>query len=90
MDIICNHPINWFSAIGIILDFIGVLLLFKYGLPSPIKLESEGLEAESYKDDELEDIRTENRKIRRRAYTGLLLVAIGFAFQLTGVFLKTT
>ncbi len=28
---------NWFSSIGLVLDIIGVLLLFKYGLPSKVQ-----------------------------------------------------
>ena len=29
--------INWFSSVGLLLDIFGVVLLFKYGLPSETK-----------------------------------------------------
>ncbi len=73
---------NLISSIGLILDMIGVLLLFKYGLPSKIS-EGEGLTI-----DESEEAETKRNKINAnikwRAYIGLALILMGFVLQLIG------
>lgn len=73
---------NIINSIGLGFDIIGVLILFKYGLPSKIHtppkllLES-GLTAEEIK---------ENKKIWCWAYSGLFSLILGFIFQLISNF----
>ncbi len=74
---------NLISSIGLIADIIGVLLLFKYGLPSMLKENGGGLLLEEDAAEEKIRINT-NDKIKRRAYFGLTLILIGFLLQLIG------
>jgi len=73
---------NYFSTFGLILDIFGVLLLFRYGLPSKvntgdtISIES-GTENRRLREKE-------NKKIFRWAYFGLSLILCGFILQLIG------
>lgn len=67
---------------GLVLDIIGVLLLFQYGLPSKYK-EEDVLSLGSSSEEEIERAKY-NRKIKIGAYTGLSLILIGFIFQLIG------
>jgi hypothetical protein len=77
-----NCP-NIINNIGLGFDIIGVLILFKYGLPSrintPPKLLLEGGLTE--KENE------ENKKIWRWAYSGLISLILGFIFQLISNFI---
>jgi hypothetical protein len=76
------EKINWFSTIGLILDIIGVLMLFKYGLPSKISDgDTLGIE-ESKEEEELRN--NKNKYIIKMAYFGLSFILIGFVFQLIG------
>jgi len=76
------EKINLFSTIGLILDIIGVLMLFKYGLPSKVS-EGTGRITEESKINE--DIRNKkNKHIVIMAYLGLTFILIGFIFQLMG------
>lgn len=68
---------NYLNATGLIIDMIGVLILFKYGLPSemnlPPKIELEqGLTIKEKK---------QNKTIKRRSKIGLSCLIIGFLFQ---------
>jgi hypothetical protein len=89
MNIVCNHPINFFSALGLLLDFIGVLILFKYGLPSKIKTLDNCLDAGDLTDAEKEQILLMNRKITIWAKWGLGMIILGFALQFAGVIFRT-
>lgn len=74
--------INWWSTIGLCLDIWGVLLLFKFGLPSKIVEEEYRVVGEA---EDLKLIReAKNEHIRKMANRGLRLVIAGFAFQLIG------
>ena len=76
----CSTILN---STGLLLDILGVLILFKFGLPSkvhtPSKLLLEGDITEKQKND--------NKKTEKWAYSGLLLLIIGFALQLASNFL---
>lgn len=74
------------SQWGLIIDLIGVLLLFEYGLPSKIKdEEGEGLSIGA-DEQEVENIRRHNIKIKRGAYAGLACILAGFLLQFIGSF----
>jgi hypothetical protein len=74
----------WFSVAGLFLDIIGALLLFEYGLPSKVKEEAGDFIVDGVTDQELQDIRKYNSKIRFRAKLGLGLLIAGFVLQLIG------
>ncbi len=78
---------NIFSSIGLIADILGVLFLFKYGLPSKIKEHGGSILLEENSETEKERIKY-NNKIERRAYYGLILLIIGFILQLIGTNIK--
>jgi hypothetical protein len=71
-----------FSIIGLILDIIGVLMLFRYGLPSEIEIGDIIIANEST-DSELKR-GNKNRRIKKLAYIGLSFILLGFIFQLLG------
>ena len=88
----CSQMIN---TIGLILDIIGAIVLFFYSRPQPSFEEGMGLGLEEA--TVLSDGRTvaehneEVRRIRdkhiRRSRIGMLILAIGFAFQLWATWL---
>jgi hypothetical protein len=74
---------NWFNIIGLILDIVGVLLLFKYGLPSKIE-DAEGgfvLTSEGKPKEIRERIIKKNKRIYFWSHFGLFLLIIGFILQ---------
>lgn len=75
--------INWWSSVGLILDIIGVLMLFEYGLPSKLRERGGSLSLEESSEDEKERI-LHNKKIVCRSYIGLSLIILGFILQLIG------
>jgi hypothetical protein len=72
------------SQWGLILDFAGVLLLFKYGLPSKILSENGPMIAAGAHGEQLLRIQKKNRKVRTGAKLGLLLISLGFVLQFFG------
>ncbi len=68
------------AQIGLILDMFGVLLLFRYGLPSKYKEDSEGIVL-GETDIEKRIREKNNFKIKAFAYLGLSLIFLGFLFQ---------
>ncbi len=77
------YTYQFYSLLGLIFDIIGVLMLFKYGLPSKLKEHSGGLLLEENPKQEKQRI-AENSKITKWAYSGLTLLIIGFLFQIIG------
>lgn len=70
---------NFINSIGLVFDIIGVLLLFKYGLPSEISSTgSIGISLEGTDYDEVKKY----KKYKRWSIIGLSFILIGFAFQL--------
>jgi hypothetical protein len=71
----------WLNSIGLVLDIVGAIILFKYGLPENINRKGEvGLvtgetDAEEVAKAELYD---------RWGRVGLILLILGFALQLIG------
>ena len=66
--------------IGLVLDIIGTLVIFKYGLPSS---ETKSIHALSFEDPSPEEKRA--IKITKRiSPIGIILLVCGFVFQLVG------
>jgi hypothetical protein len=82
------HPINLFSFFGLLIDFIGVLFLIWFGLPSKIEPISGSHIVDAIKDEDVIRIENNNKKIRRGANIGLWLVILGFFLQILGTIIK--
>jgi hypothetical protein len=70
---------NLVNSFGLVLDILGVVLIWKFGLPEPLSREGHSyfiLEGS----DETEKARA--AKYDRWSKTGLALVVLGFAIQL--------
>ncbi len=74
-----NNDINWFSLAGLLLDMIGVVLLFFNGLPSPIDEAQDSLLISSRLTEKME------KSIRIKAKAGLVCIFCGFILQGVGV-----
>jgi hypothetical protein len=75
----CDVILKWFGTLGLVLDIIGVLLIYLYGIPND--LNAKGLiykVCEGTDEDEVKKY----KKCKRRSDFGLILVLIGFVFQL--------
>ena len=71
------------NSIGLLVDIIGVIILFKYGLPSKINTPPKLLLECGLKKKEIK----ENRNIKKYAYFGLIFLLLGFVLQLISNFL---
>tara|TARA_R110000796_G_scaffold252631_3_gene389366 strand:- start:27960 stop:28196 length:237 start_codon:yes stop_codon:yes gene_type:complete len=70
---------NTINTIGLVFDIIGVLMLFKYGLPSEISKEGTVFLAVQKSDE------SEKKKWKKYNFwskVGLVLILIGFTFQI--------
>ncbi len=72
---------NYWSVIGLVADIFGVLILFRYGLPSRMNTVDRLASEKDLTDKQ----KKENKHIHLMAFIGLFLLLIGFAFQLLGV-----
>ncbi len=75
---------NTVGSLGLILDVVGVILLFVYGLPSKIHTPPKLLLESGLTEKEL----AENKKIEFWARTGLVLIGIGFILQIASQWLR--
>lgn len=78
---------QYVTQIGLILDILGVIILFKYGMPSEyIKLEdlSSGLIIDDADDAEIEKIKKKNKLIFIMSRIGLVFLILGFILQFIG------
>tara|TARA_R110000751_G_scaffold104423_10_gene199937 strand:+ start:15648 stop:15869 length:222 start_codon:yes stop_codon:yes gene_type:complete len=69
-----------YSIIGLVFDVIGVILLFMYGVPSKEMYDS------FLQDHTLSDER--EKQINFRSKLGLILLILGFLFQILGTILS--
>jgi hypothetical protein len=76
------------NQIGLLLDIVGVLILFKYGLPSEVAENSDGyfLIVNKRPQEELDEEKRKNAFIKKMAYLGLASVLLGFTFQFIATF----
>ena len=68
-----------YNQIGLLLDIVGVLILFKFGLPSSFK---DGTEQFRFPPDPQRD--NYNKMIKFMARLGLIFLLAGFIFQYFG------
>jgi hypothetical protein len=66
---------------GLILSFVGVILLFRYGMPYRVPQINEG---SLWADGPTEKDKTLNRRHLRLGFLGLVLIAGGTALQVWG------
>jgi hypothetical protein len=76
------YQFNVFSSIGLIIDIIGVIFLFKFGLPSDISIG--GFELREELETEERERLSRNKKIKKMANIGLVCLILGFILQLVG------
>jgi hypothetical protein len=69
---------NYWSSAGLILDIIGVLIVFYYGLPSKVKITRKTVFHQSKEQE------NDEKRIRRKAQIGLALIVLGFILQFIG------
>lgn len=70
------------NTAGLALDILGVLLLFKFGLPSKVQPEA----WELGHDTEAQSVKL--KRYTMGAYCGLALLVIGFALQIVGTWAR--
>jgi hypothetical protein len=81
------QPAGWWSTVGLVLSLIGVLLLFRYGMPYRIRTAGEsyalreGINAEALKQERIYNV---------WGWLGLVLVVIGTICQIVGAVLGAT
>jgi len=68
---------------GLILSFVGVVLLFRYGIPYRVSQLNEG---SIFSDPPTARDIALNRKHKRLGWTGLVLIAMGTIFQIVATF----
>lgn len=68
-----------YTQIGLVLDIVGVIILFEYGLPSKVK-DTDGYLLLGDESDS-NNIKRKNKQVRFMAYLGLILILLGFIFQ---------
>ena len=71
------------NCIGLTFDIIGVIMLFKYGLPSDVNKHGHGFLILEQEDD---DEKKKWKKYNFLSRMGLLLIIIGFIFQMCSNF----
>lgn len=81
MTFICEQLGVLVSSSGLMLDIVGVILIFLYGLPEALSREGHQYIITKQK-DEKEALKA--KKYDFRARIGLTLLILGFALQLVG------
>ena len=74
--------IQWLAPIGLLLDLIGVIVLFKYALPpAEVNRLGQSLMLINVSKEETEIDRRRGRLYHRRSVAGIVLITLGFALQ---------
>lgn len=75
-----------YNQVGLLFDMFGVLILFRYGLPSDYSDSPTGyyLLVNERPEEELKKQEAKNKFIKRMAYIGLLCLLLGFVLQFIG------
>ena len=74
-----TEVIKWLSPIGLILDIIGAVFIYKYGLPEEVsRTGSINLVLEQEDEEEIE----KGKRFDRLSKIGFYLLIVGFLFQL--------
>ena len=75
---------NWISSLGLVIDIIGVCFIFWNGLPSKIEDFDVTLSLGQIHDEEKIQVEKKNKRIKKIAKIGLILILVGFVLQLIG------
>ena len=75
------------SSVGLFLDIVGVVLLFKYGLPADVR-EKGGTIISFGGGKRDEEAKREHRQYKRFSRIGLGFLIVGFVLQLVSNFLS--
>jgi hypothetical protein len=67
-------PAGWWSTVGLVVSLIGVLLLFRYGMPYRVRSAGESYELREGIDEEA---LKQDRIYNRLGWFGLVLVVLG-------------
>ena len=73
---------EYLICLGLVLDILGAVLLFCYGLPSKFPKREDFLVLERGNDSQHDD--RERERFMRMAHLGLILLMVGFGFQIVG------
>lgn len=76
---------NFINSFGLILDIIGAILIFKYGIPEKISRKGEIFFTGNEED---EDEKLVAKKYDYYSRIGLILIIIGFSLQLLSNFIN--
>lgn len=77
------HPVNLINLAGLILDIIGVLILFVHALPIDSEISKAAILDHSF---DLDKHNADQKRHRTYAITGLIIVILGFALQILATF----
>jgi hypothetical protein len=69
------------NQIGLILDLIGIAILYENGLPSKYFTGGLGIEEGNYKKEPYKSLRKKNKRIDFYSKSGLVFIFIGFVVQ---------
>ena len=84
MDLICDQLGTFVSSTGLMLDIIGAILIFLYGLPEALSRKGHQ-HIITEQEDHAEVLKA--KKYDFRARIGLALLIAGFVLQLVGIWL---
>ena len=79
-------PAGWWSVVGLVLSLIGVLLLFRYGMPFRVRTGGASIYVASSSDPLQEALEKRDAKL---GMLGLLLVVLGTICQIAGAVLSS-
>jgi hypothetical protein len=80
-------PAGWWSTAGLVLSLIGVLLLFRYGMPYRVRTGGSSIYVSSSSDPREATL---ERRYDMLGWFGLLLVVLGTICQIVGAVLGAT
>jgi hypothetical protein len=81
------QPAGWWSSGGLVVSLIGVLLLFRYGMPYRVRTGGSPMYVGSSSDPREATL---ERRYEILRWLGLLLVVLGTICQIVGVVLGAT
>ena len=80
-------PAGWWSTAGLVLSLIGVLLLFRYGMPYRVRTGGSSIYVASSSDPREATL---ERRYEMLGWLGLFLVVLGTVCQIVGAVLGAT
>jgi hypothetical protein len=80
-------PAGWWSTVGLVISLIGVLLLFRYGMPCRVRTGGSSMYVSSSSDPREAML---ERRYAMVGFLGLFLVVLGTIRQIVGAMLGAT